>query len=190
MLLGELLRQGRDGDGVLEQTAEVGVVARARAWRQPPRGAQLAVRQHQLEQSPVARLVNLAREVLEKAVELVEVAIGDRQEAGRVETGAGRSLDPFELDLKRIAEASDASGDRDQLAGVEAPTVEIRIAEDSRRQRPAAIAELERQIGRPAARQQSLLARAGEHPSTASPARSVASGAPVGVSRLDGVIAA
>ena len=53
-------------------------MAAARARRAPPLGAQRLVAQQPLEQAPVRRVVDLAREVLEEAVELLDVAVGDR----------------------------------------------------------------------------------------------------------------
>ena len=82
--LAGLERERADRDGVLEQAAEVGVVAAARARRAAPLGAQRGVAEQALQQRAVAGLVDLAREVLEEAVELVEVAVGDGQERGRV----------------------------------------------------------------------------------------------------------
>ena len=74
------MRERRHRGHVLEQPAEVGVVAVARAGCAPERGAQLHVGQQRVEQRPVAGVVDLRGEVLEEAVELVHVAVGDRQE--------------------------------------------------------------------------------------------------------------
>ncbi len=52
--LAELVGERRHGDGVLEQPAEVGVVAAARAGRPAPRGAQRAVGQQLVEQARAA----------------------------------------------------------------------------------------------------------------------------------------
>ena len=65
-----LERQRRHGDRVLEQPAEVGVVAGARAGRAPQRVAEVPVLEEGAEQAPVVGVVHLAREVLEEAVEL------------------------------------------------------------------------------------------------------------------------
>ncbi len=82
--LGDLERERADRDRVLEQPAEVRVVAAARARRAPPLGAQRGVAQQPVEQLAVGRVVDLAREVLEEAVELLDVAVGDRQEGRRI----------------------------------------------------------------------------------------------------------
>ena len=94
MQLGALERQRADRDRVLQQPAEVGVVAGARARRAAPLGAQRVVAEQPLEQRAVARVVDLAREVLEEAVELVDVAVGDRQERRRIGRSRARSRAP------------------------------------------------------------------------------------------------
>ena len=109
-----------------------------------------------------SRVGDLAREVLEEAVELVEVAVGDRQERRRVGAALAGALDPLELDLRLLAEAHDAARHAHQLAALEAPAVQVGVAEQARRQRRAAVAQLEREVGRAAAREQTLLARARE----------------------------
>ena len=122
-----------DGDGVLEQPAEVGVVAAAGARRAAPLGAQGGVVEQALEQRAVARLVDLAREVLEEAVELVEVAVGDGQERGRV--GVLGALDRADLDLELVAEALHAPLHAHEVAAVEAAAEQVGVAEHARRQR-------------------------------------------------------
>ena len=73
---------------VLDQPAEVGVMARAGAGRAPEIGAERVVAEEAVEQGAQVRVVDLAAEVLEEAVELLQVAVGDRQELG----GVGRGL--------------------------------------------------------------------------------------------------
>ena len=73
------------------------MVAAAGARRAPPLGAQRFVAEQGAEQRLVLGVVDLAREVLEEAVELLDVAVGDRQERGRV--GRLRALDRLHLDL-------------------------------------------------------------------------------------------
>jgi hypothetical protein len=68
--------------------------------------------------------------------------------------------------------------------------VQIGVAEDPRRQRAAAIAQLERQVGTPARVSRRSLRVQAKTPSTASPARSVASAPARRAARVDGVIAA
>ena len=62
--------------------------------------------------------MDLAREVLEEAVELVEVAVGDGQERGRV--GGLGPLDLLDVDLQLVAEALHAPAHAHELAAVEA----------------------------------------------------------------------
>ena len=158
----ELLRERRDGDRVLEQAAEVGVVARARAGRAAQLGAEARVGEERVEQAAVAGVGDLAREMLEEAVELVEVAVGDRQEVRRVGLALGRPLDPVELDLRLLAEAHDAAARAHELARLEAAALEVGVAEDAGRERSAAVAQLDREVGRARARREALLARARE----------------------------
>ena len=84
MELAELADQGADGDRVLEQAAEVGVVAATRARRPPQfRGDRLAP-DDALDHRPQGRVVDLADQVLEEALELLDRAIGGGEELSRV----------------------------------------------------------------------------------------------------------
>ena len=69
------------------------------------------VGEQRVEQRAVARVVHLAREVLEEAVELVEVAVGDGQERAPGRRPAARAI-ARDLDLQLVAEALDAAGAR------------------------------------------------------------------------------
>ena len=120
MQLAGLVGERPDGDGVLEQAAEVGVMPGARARRAAPVGSQLFVGQQGVEQPPVVRIVDLAREMLEEAVELVAVAECDRQELLRVDRSGGRLGDRAHFDLQLVAEPLDPPGDMDQVAALEA----------------------------------------------------------------------
>src|SRR4029079_1316671 len=101
----------------------------------------------------------LAREVLEEAVELVEVAVGDRQERRGV--GAVRTLDPPHSELELVAEALALALDADEVAAVEAAAEQIGVAEHARGQRARAVAQLEREGRRAGARGPPALSRAG-----------------------------
>ena len=85
-----LVRERADRHGVLEQPAEVGVVARPGAGRAAQLGAERLVAEEGVDQGAQVGVVHLAREVLEEAVELVEVAVGGRQELRRVAASARR----------------------------------------------------------------------------------------------------
>ena len=93
-----------DRDGVLEQPAEVGVVARARAGRPAQLGPERVVAEEGVDQGAQVGVVDLAREVLEEAVQLVEVAVGGRQERGRV--GRLGAPDRLQLDLELVRKRS------------------------------------------------------------------------------------
>jgi hypothetical protein len=88
--LADVERKRPDGDRMLERAAKVGVVALARARRAPPTLAQRRVVEQRVQQGAQPDVVDIAREVLEEAVELVEVAVGDRQERGRIGLAVGR----------------------------------------------------------------------------------------------------
>ncbi len=157
-----LLRQLGDRDGVLEQAAEVGVVAGAGARRPPPRGPQRLVADEVGDQRPQARLVDLAGEVLEEAVELLHVAVGAGQERRRVDVAGLRSGDRPHLDLQLVAEALDAAGDADEVAALEAAGEQVGVSEDPRRDGAGAVAQLQRQVGGAGAADEAVLAGAGE----------------------------
>ena len=117
-----------------------------------------------VEQRAQAGVVDLARQVLEEAVELVEVAVGDGQERGGVGRAVGRPSDRAQVDLQLVAEALDAAGDADEVAALEAPGEDVGVAERAALDRARAIAQLDGEIRRAAARQQPVLARAREDP--------------------------
>ena len=186
----ELERHRGDGDGVLEQAAEVGVVAGlgSRRTRAPTRGAparaapgadhldgQRAGREaNLLAQRRVARaaapssdlsagVIHLAGEVLEEAFELVAVTVGGGQEARRVGLLAAGALDRAQLDLELVAIALHAPAHAHELAPLEAPGEHVGIAEGAGANRAAAVAQLERQVGGARTGDLALLARAREH---------------------------
>ena len=108
------------------------------------------------------RVAELAREVLEEAVELVEVAVGDGQERRRVGLVGGRPDDRADVDLQLVAEALDPARDPHEVAAVEAPGVEVGVAEDAAREGARPVAQLDREVRRPGAREEAVLAGAGE----------------------------
>jgi predicted ATP-grasp superfamily ATP-dependent carboligase len=105
--------------------------------------------------------VDLAREVLEEAVELVQVAVRDGQERGGIRLLGAR--DAADLDLQLVAKALDATDDAHEIAPLEAPGEEVRVAERAPGHRPRPVAQFERQIGDARARLEPVLARAREH---------------------------
>ena len=167
-----------DRDRVLEQPAEVGVVAVARARRAAQRRAQLAVSEQVAQQRGEPRVADLAREVLEEAVELVEVAVGHGQERRRV--GVVRAGDRAQLELQLLAEALDAARDAHEVAAARSARPARSASRNTRAAiAPGAVAQLHREVGRARARDQSVLARAGEDAADlVAGAQVVATGAP------------
>ena len=171
-----LERQRGHGHGVLEQPAEIGVVAAARARGGAQRGPEVLVGQEGVEQPPQIAVVHLARQVLEEAVELLDVAEGDGQEVGRVEA----RLPP----PARMSSTSTWSSSRKRSTRPVTRTRSPRSKRPARKSAlrnaragiaAAAVAQLEREVGGAAARRQAILARAGEHAvDLAVPARSSA----------------
>ena len=140
MQLAELVRERRYRDRVLEQAAEVGVVAGTGAGRPAPLPPQRIIGEQRIEQLAVSAVVDLAREMLEEAVQLVEIAVGRGQELGRVELVRWRrTLDLDDLDHELVAEALDAAGDVDEVPALEATGERIGVLERARGHRPAPI---------------------------------------------------
>ena len=130
----ELAREGRHRNRVLEQTAEVRVVAVARAWRAARGCPQLGVGKQRVDQRAVAGVVNLRAEVLEEAIELVHVSVRDRQERlhGHLLATIGIGLGPADvgdLDHQVLAEAFDSPDHGDKVSALEAPGQSVRVAE-------------------------------------------------------------
>jgi hypothetical protein len=102
--------------------------------------------------------------VLEKAFQLVEVAVGDRQEAGRIGVAAVGASDGANIDLKLLAKALHAPTHAHELAPLEASGEHVGVAKGAGEDRAGPVAQLERQIGAARTRDLAFLARAGEHP--------------------------
>src|SRR3954463_7859574 len=102
---------------------------RPRARRAAPRGAQIGVGEERLQQRREARIAHLAGQVFEEAVELVEVAVGDRQEGRRVGLRGGRFRDRPYLELELVAEALDAPGDTHEVTALEPAREHVGVAE-------------------------------------------------------------
>ena len=149
--------------GVLEQAAQVGVVAGARAGRAAELGAEGGVAQERVDQLPQARVVHLAAEVLEEAVELLQVAVGGGQELGGSASPAVHAGDRGELGGQLVAEALDAPGHPHEVAAVELAGEEVGVAEGAGGDGAAAVAQLDREVGAAGAGGHPVLARAGEH---------------------------
>src|SRR5947199_4122920 len=107
---------------MLEQAAEVRVVPGARAWRPPQLRSQRGVAEEPVQQRAVLAVVHLSREMLEKAVELVQVAVGGREEPRRVDPVAiVRAGDRSHLEDELVAEPLDGSRRAHKVSPVESP---------------------------------------------------------------------
>ena len=104
--------------------------------------------------------MHLARQVLEEPVELVEVPVGGRQEPRRIRRRARTdphptigispdSRDVDHLEHRLVAEPLDPPRHAHQLAPLEPAGERIRVLERTGLDRPAAIAQLEREVRRP-----------------------------------------
>jgi hypothetical protein len=158
-----LERQRGHGHRVLEEPAEVCVVPGARARGAPEVLAERRVSEERVEQRAQVGVVDLTGKMLEEAVELLHVAVGDRQELGRVRHGLGRAPDRFELDLKLVPEPLYAPLYRDKVTPFELAGEEVGVPEGASRYRSGAVAQLDREVRRAVPRRQAVLPRAREH---------------------------
>ena len=184
MELAGLEHERADRHRVLQQPAEVGVVAGTGAGSATELGG-VRARQHQAGgHLAQPRLVDLAHQVLEEALELLDRAVGGGEEVGRVERARLEALDVVQLRHELVAEALDPAGDRDGIAGLEPQADPVHLAEDARGQRARPVAELEGEIRRAVAGGQPVLARAGEDALEALPGTQVSDRGTPGGGRL------
>ena len=94
------------------------------------------------------RVVDLARQVLEKAVQLLRRPVGGGEELGRVEGARLDSPQRRDLRLEAAAEPFDLAANLDRVAALEAGTELVGLAEDPGRDRAGPVPELEAQVGR------------------------------------------
>jgi hypothetical protein len=152
-------------------------MAGARARRAPQRGAQLAVAEQASSSARERRVADLAGEVLEEAVELVEVAVGDRQErAGSASPAAAVAIraqvDPG---ARPRGKRSTRPATRTRVAPLEAPGRGRSASRNTRAgSAPGAVAQLDREVRahRRGDSSRSLRVQA-KTPAISSPARSV-----------------
>ena len=171
MELAELADQRPHGDRVLEQAAEVGVVAGAGAWGAAEVGGDRAARAGAARHRPQqGRVVDLARQVLEEALELLDRAIGGGQELRRVERPGLQAL--ARRRARRPARRESARArprTRDRVAALEAQADAVGLAEHPGGQRAGAVAQLERRYEPPFARSAGPSAGTRSDPRTAGP---------------------
>ena len=159
--LADVPDQRPDRDRVLEQAAEVGVMAGARAGRPPELARQRLGEQHTLHDPAERRVVHLAGKVLEEARQLLVVAVRARQVGGRVNRLRVESADVVDLGHQLAAEALDPARHPDRVAPLEARGEPIDVAEGARGDRAGPVPQLQREIGGAVARREPVLAHAG-----------------------------
>ena len=160
MQLADLADQRADRDGVLDQAAEVGVVAGPGARRAPELARDGLGEEDPLDDLPQRRVVHLAGQVLEEAGQLLGVAIGGGQELGRVDLIALERADVVDLGDQLAAEALDLARDADRVALLEAGGQAVDVPEGAGGDRARAIPQLQREVGGAVAGGEPVLAHA------------------------------
>jgi hypothetical protein len=172
MHVAQLQRHRRHRHGVLEQAAEISVMAREAsrsAEGSSARGpvqlaAQLAILKQALQKGPQPGVIDLPRQMLEETLKLVEIAVADGQELRRVGTGALGARDLVQGDLKLLAEALHAPAYPHKIAALETSPEHVRVTKGPSHDRSRPVAQLYGQIGGSGAGDLALLAHAGEDP--------------------------
>ena len=118
--------------------------------------------------------MDLGDEVFQEALQLLHRAIRRGQERSGVESARLHPLDVIELRDEVAAEALDPALDLNGVARLEAKADAVGLAKDAGGERAAAVAKLEREVGRAVLGGQAVLARARE------PARKALPGPQVG----------
>jgi hypothetical protein len=154
---------------MFEQATEVGVVARTRTRGAAKVRGGRAAEKHLLDHKPQRRIVDLAREVLEKALQLLHGAVCGRQELGRLVLVAFQSPHVVELGLKVAAKSLRAPADPNRVSRLKPGPHPIDLTKHPRRDRARAVAQLQSQIGRAVARGEPVLPHAREAPLEALP---------------------
>ena len=145
---------------MLDKAAEVGVVAGAGAWGATEVGGDRAAQQEPLHRPQQGRIVDLAREVLQEALELLDRAIGGGQELRRVEGPRLQALDVVELGDHLAAKALESPAHADRVAALEAQPDAVGLAEHPGGQRAGGVAQLHRQVRAAVLRGQPVLPQA------------------------------
>ena len=104
--------------------------------------------------------MDLTGQVLEEALEFLPVAVGGRQEVGRIDLVRVEFDRRINLGAELPAESFDPAPDLDHVAALEAEPDPVDLAEQPGRDRPAAVTQLQAQVGRSVARGQPVLAGA------------------------------
>lgn len=109
------------GDGVFEQPAEVGVVAGCRARSAAQLGAHVSVVEEGRQDASEVWCPDLSGEVVEEAVELVDVAVGRGEEVGHIDRGWSDARYRAHEHEQLAPELLDLADDPNDVAALEVP---------------------------------------------------------------------
>src|SRR5436190_9292021 len=160
--LAELADESADRHGVLEQPAEVGVMADARAGRASEVLRHRAAEQQALDRTAKRWVVDLPRQMFEETFELLRRPVGRRQELSRIERPRLETLDVVELGDHLAAKPLHAATYPHRAAPPEAKPDPVGLAEHARRKGAGAVPQLERQVRAPVSRGQPVLSQTAE----------------------------
>ena len=119
-----------------------------------------SAKQEPLDDAAQAGVVDLAAQVLEEALQLLDRAIGGGKELGGVERPGLEPAHVVELRRQLAPEALELAAGEHRVATLEAQPDPVGLAEDASGKRAGAVAQLERQVGAPVPGRQSVLAHA------------------------------
>ena len=105
--------------------------------------------------------MDLAAQVLEEALELLDRAIGGGKELGGVERPGFEPANVIELRRQLAPEALELAAGEHRVSAFEAQADPIGLAEDPSGKRAGAVAQLNREVGAPVSSRQPVLAHAG-----------------------------
>ena len=148
---------------------EIGVVAPLGAGRAAELRGVRAFEDEPGRHGAQSVVMDLGDEVLQEALELLHRAIGRGQERSGVEGARLHPLDVIELRDEVAAEALDPALDLNGVARLEAKADAVGLAKDAGGERAAAVAKLEREVGRAVLGGQAVLAHARERARKALP---------------------
>ena len=160
MELAQLADQRPHRDRVLEQATEVGVMPAPGARGAAEVAGQRLGEEKPLDDTAQAGIVDLAAQVLEEALELLDRAVGGGKELGGVERPGLEPAHVVELRRQLAPEALELAAGEHRVATLEAQPDPIGLAEDASRKRAGAVAQLQRQVGAPVSGRQPVLAHA------------------------------
>jgi proteasome assembly chaperone (PAC2) family protein len=162
MKLAHLADEGPDRDGVLEQSAQVGVMACTRARGAAKLRRHLARHKQPLHGFAKARVVDLASEVLQESLELLDRTVGGREELRGVERAGLEPPHVVELGDQVAAIALQPAAGKDRVAAREPQADPVRLAKDAGGQRSGTVTQLDHQVRAAVARRKAILPHARE----------------------------